>query len=90
MTGEKRAADYESASRIQGALADWAYEYVMDRFDRGLSVRGEDFELVVDDNGVSQYPMRIMRFKDGVIFRVNVYVGVWPEVQTMRSAQDEG
>lgn len=90
MTGEKRAADYESASQLQDVLGDWAYEYVMNKFFYGLNVTGEEFDLVVDDYGRSQDPMQVRRIKDGVIFRVDVDVQVWPEVQTMRSAQDEG
>lgn len=91
MTPEEREAwqlkvqQYDAdADVIQKDLGDWAYEYVLGHFDRALSIRGEDYELVVDDEGMCEDPMQVKRVKDGALFRIDVDVSVWPDREAMK------
>lgn len=72
------------AREVQKDLSAWAYEYVMGHFDRHMSIRGVEYELVVDDEGMCEDPMQVKRVKDGALFRVDVSVSVWPDREAMK------
>lgn len=91
MTPEEREAwqlkvhQYDAdAGVVQKMLGEWTCEYVMDSFDRALSIRGEAYELVVDDEGRCEDPMQVKRVKDGALFRIDVDVSVWPDREAMK------
>jgi hypothetical protein len=56
----------------------------MDYFDRWLAIDGENYQLVVDDEGMCEEPMQVKRESDGALFRVDVDVSVWPDREAMK------